>query len=95
MREIGAIGLAMWILLSACQPAPEVARYSVDAYRADRALRERTLADCARDPGTQGNRPDCVNAQRAASLESRGSLRTAPPVGLAPPAEAAPDGSER
>jgi len=83
------------LLLAACQPAPEAYSRGVDAYRADAALRERTLADCARDPGRLRDHPDCVNAQRAASLESRGSLRRAPPTGLAPSAPSAPEAPDR
>lgn len=72
------------LLLSACSQESERARHTVEDYRAGEQLREATLAECANDPGTLGQHPDCLNAQRAASLEGRGSLRTAPPVGLDP-----------
>lgn len=72
------------LLLSACSQESERARYTVEDYRANEQLRETTLAECANDPSTLGEHPDCMNAQRAASIESRGSLRTAPPIGLDP-----------
>lgn len=40
------------------------------------------LAECANDPGTLRNTPDCVNARQAGSLESIGSLRDLPPLQL-------------
>ncbi len=79
-RYAGGIAL----LLSACSQEPERARHTVEDYRENKELRETTLAECGNDPGTLGQHPDCVNAQLAASLEGRGSLRTAPPVGLDP-----------
>jgi hypothetical protein len=70
------------MVLAACEPAPKSAKYTVEAYRHDPALREATLAECANDPGGLRAQPDCLNAQRAAQLESRGSLRAAPAMGL-------------
>lgn len=72
------------LLLSACSQEPERARYTVEEYRANDALREAKVNECTNDPGTLGDTPDCMNAFRAASLEGRGSLREAPPVGLDP-----------
>lgn len=72
------------LMLAACEPAPPVARYTVEQYRADVQLRTATLDRCANDPGTLRDSPDCLNAQRAASLEGRGSLRSSGPVGLKP-----------
>lgn len=75
---------ALALLLSACSPEPERARYTVEDYRANDALREAKVKECTNDPGTLGQTPDCVNALSAASLEGRGSLRKSPPVGLDP-----------
>ncbi len=72
------------LLLSACSQAPERARHTVEAYRADRALRDTTLKACANDLGTLGKTPDCVNAQSAAALDGAGRLRTLPPLKLDP-----------
>jgi hypothetical protein len=66
-------------LVSACSPAPEVARHTVDEYRADEAMRDAMLARCTNDPGTLGKTPDCVNANQAERLQSHRSLRDIPP----------------
>lgn len=82
---------ACWVWLCAglvelggCGRSPAVARYTVEQYRADVSLRQTTLTRCANDPGTLREDPDCLNAQRAAQLEGRGSLRSSGPVGLKP-----------
>lgn len=72
------------LVFVACSPEPERARHTVEDYRANDALREATVRKCTNDPGTLGKTPDCVNALRAASLESTGGLRNSPPVGLEP-----------
>lgn len=83
MRLLELLGLAIFVLLvGACSPQPEVARYTVDEYRKDDELRHRQVARCRQDPGTLGNNPDCINAEAAASFEDRTRLRDAPPVGL-------------
>lgn len=74
--------LAAALVVTSCTPAPEAARHTVEEYQADAALRASTLDDCTNDPGTLRDHPDCLNAQRAASLEGRGSLRSSGPVGL-------------
>ncbi len=79
-----------WLLLTGCEPAPQVARHTVEEYRVARDLRESMLRSCADDPGTLRDTPDCVNAQRAATLESRGSLRASDPVGLEPASRPGP-----
>lgn len=76
--------LALVLLISACSQETARARYTVEDYRANDAMREAKVKECANDPGTLGKTPDCVNALRAASLESRGSLRESAPVGLDP-----------
>jgi hypothetical protein len=69
---------------AACVPSADVARHTVEEYRADAELRREIFAACANDPGTSGESPDCINAIEAERLESRGSLRDLPPVGLEP-----------
>lgn len=68
----------------ACTPEADVARHTVEEYRADAELRRQVFAECVNDPGTLGQTPDCVNAIEAERLESRGSLRDQPPIGLNP-----------
>ena len=67
---------------AACAPDANVARHTVEEYRADAELRREVFAACANDPGTSRERADCINAIEAERLESRGSLRDLPPVGL-------------
>ena len=76
---IAALGVAS---AAACTAEPDVARHTVDEYRADAELRREVFAGCVNDPGTRGQNADCVNAIEAERLESRGSLRDVPPVGL-------------
>jgi hypothetical protein len=78
IRALAVLGAA------ACTPDADVARHTVEEYRADAELRREVFAACANDPGTSGESADCVNAIEAERLESRGSLRDLPPVGLEP-----------
>ncbi|MEO8017848.1 MAG: EexN family lipoprotein [Pseudomonadota bacterium] len=73
---------ALTLLVGACSPQPEVARYTLEQYRADADLRHAQVKRCQEDPGTLRKTPDCVNAQVAASFEDRLRLRDAPAVGL-------------
>ncbi len=84
MRPFHSGPILALLLLSACSQEPERARYTVEEYLTNDALREAKVKECTNDPGTLSHTPDCVNALRAASLESRGSLRKSPPVGLDP-----------
>jgi hypothetical protein len=68
--------------LTACAPAPDRARFTVDYYREHADVRDKILARCANDPGTQSHEPDCVNAREAARIEGIGSLKGLPPMGL-------------
>jgi hypothetical protein len=68
----------------ACTPEADVARHTVEEYRTDAPLRREIFAECTNDPGTLGRTADCVNAMEAERLESRGSLRDQPAVGLNP-----------
>jgi hypothetical protein len=76
--------------LTACAPAPDRARFTVDYYREHADVRERTLAMCTNDPGTQQYEPDCVNAREAARIEGIGSLKALPPMGLPAPTGSSP-----
>ncbi len=75
---------ALAVFCAACTQDANVARHTVEEYRADAELRREVFAACANDPGTRGGNADCVNAIEAERLESRGSLRDLPPVGLDP-----------
>lgn len=75
---------ATFVVLDRRSPAPQVARHTVAEYRADAPLRRDMLNHCVNDPGTMGKSPDCINVREAERLESRGSLRDLPPVGLDP-----------
>ena len=50
---------------AACTPDGDVARHTVEEYRADSELRREVFAACANDPGTNGGGADCVNADEA------------------------------
>lgn len=82
---------------SACAPPSQTTHQTVDYYRANREVREAKVAECANDPGSLGNTPDCINALQAAQLESIGSLQDLPPMGLVSEEEQAgsSDESER
>jgi hypothetical protein len=70
--------------VAACTREVNVARYTVEEYRANAALRRETFAQCVNDPGTLGERADCINAREAELLEARGSVRDKPSLGLRP-----------
>jgi hypothetical protein len=70
--------------LVSCSRGTPVAEHTVSEYRADATLRREVFARCLNDPGGLGQTLDCVNAREAERLESRGSLRDQPPVGLDP-----------
>jgi hypothetical protein len=76
--------LAAVLILSAagCTREADVARHTVEDYRADKSLRQEMFKKCTNDPGTLRKTPDCINAQEAQRLESYGSLRDSGPLGL-------------
>jgi hypothetical protein len=76
------LGIVVTVGFAACAPPPNPTHETVDYYRANRDAREAKLAECANDPGTLRNTPDCINARQAGSLESIGSLRDLPPLQL-------------
>lgn len=71
-----------YVVLDRRSPDPAVARHTVQEYRADALLRRGVFAQCVNDPGTLSDTPDCINAREAERLESRGSLRDLPALGL-------------
>jgi hypothetical protein len=72
------------ISAAGCAPAPDRARYSVEAYRQDPTLRRQELERCTNDPGTLEHSPDCVNAREADRAVGVGSLRDLPTLRLPP-----------
>jgi type IV pilus biogenesis protein CpaD/CtpE len=82
MKAVVAVLVTLGV--TACTRDVNVARHAVDEYRANAALRRETFAKCVDDPGTLGRSADCINAREAERLESRGSLRDQPPLGLRP-----------
>jgi hypothetical protein len=71
-----------FVVIDQRSPEPAVARHTVEEYRADAQLRRGVFSQCVNDPGTLAETPDCINAREAERLESRGSLRDLPPLGL-------------
>ena len=67
--------ITLTAVAAACAPSPSKARHTVQAYRADAALRRDQIMRCANDPGTLGRTPDCINAGEAQRLEGIGSFK--------------------
>ena len=82
MKAVVAVLVGLGV--TACTRDVNVARHTVEEYRANAALRRETFSKCVDDPGTLGRSADCINAREAERLESRGSLRDQPPLGLHP-----------
>lgn len=82
MRKQCLLGVVFALAAASCTQTPDVALHTVEEYRADSALRRETFLACTNDPGTRRESPDCINAIESERLESRGSLRDLPPVGL-------------
>jgi hypothetical protein len=78
--------LAAVVLLSVvgCSREADVARHTVEDYRANKILRQEVFKRCVNDPGTLGTTADCINAREAERLESVGSLRDSGTIGLEP-----------
>lgn len=84
---LAALATVFGVIVVAYQlrsPAPAVAQHTVAEYRADTKLRQEVFGRCRADPGTLGEMPDCINVLEAERLESRGSLRDLPQIGLDP-----------
>jgi hypothetical protein len=62
-------------VIAGCSPGPKKAKYTVEQYLVDRSLMERTVEECANNPGDLNNEPDCVNAIAAAERASHRTLR--------------------
>lgn len=80
-KATGVLAAAI-LTVAGCTQKTDVARHTVEEYRADKTLRHEVFNQCANDPGTLRSTPDCVNAQEAERLESIGSLRDSGPIGL-------------
>ncbi len=64
-----------------CAPVPDRTN-SVTFYREHKDDRLAALAQCANHPGTAGRTAQCANAREAERLESIGSQRDLPSLGL-------------
>ena len=82
IHDLAALTL---LCLASCTREADVARHTVEDFRADKTLRQAMFKKCSNDPGTLGKTPDCINALEAERLESYGSLRNSAPIGLDPP----------
>lgn len=88
MRSIqgvaGPVGIwaAIALATSGCGAKPHPVQQDVAFYRAHADIRRGVLGGCANDPGSLRSDPDCLNAKEAERLESIGSLRELPPLGL-------------
>jgi len=80
--KIAYVATVVILGATACTRQADVARHTVEDYRADRALRQDVFRKCVNDPGTLGKTPDCINASEAERMESFGSLRNSGSIGL-------------
>ena len=64
-----------------CSREEEPAR-TVSWYQQHADERKAMVTRCADDPGHLSETPNCVNAQRAESIEGIGSFKDLPPLGL-------------
>lgn len=79
------VSLALTIsVLGGCTRSPDVTAPTVEYYRGNAAEREAQVQKCKSDPGALSKTAACVNALQAAELESVGSLRDLPSMGLSP-----------
>lgn len=69
------------LILFGCSREDEPAR-TVTWYQQHADERKAMVTRCADDPGRLSETPNCVNAQRAASIEGIGSFKDMPPLGL-------------
>ena len=74
--------VAMISTVVACAPVPDRAHFTVEYYREHADERNGLVAQCANDPGTHGNDPDCIDAREAARGVGVGALTDLPPLGL-------------
>jgi len=83
----GPCGFCLGIVVTAisaagCAPAPDRARYTVEAYRQDHRCAGKSSSAVPNDPGTLERSADCVNAREAERAVGVGSLRDLPPLRL-------------
>lgn len=75
-------GTVVTLGTAACAPAPNP--HPVSWYREHVEERQAQLRHCQENPGALQATPDCVNATAAEKVESVGSLRQLPSMGLKP-----------
>jgi len=96
-QTIGSTAVGCFVLmgvLSGCTQEAHAPAPTVEYYRAHAAEREAQLRACKSDPGALSETAHCVNAREAERIESVGSLRNLPSMGLsAPKAEDPPSSS--
>jgi hypothetical protein len=78
------------IALLGCDGGPQGEAPTVDWYREHASERDHQVQVCSSDPAAHKESELCLNALRAAELESVGSLRNLPSMGLSPPKAEAP-----
>lgn len=81
MKVANRSALSMVSIMLAAGCVQETAP-TVEYFRAHENERKAQLVQCASDPGSLAESPGCVNAQQAADLERRDSLRDLPSMGL-------------
>src|SRR5262245_4110259 len=80
MKLLAVLGIAALPMVGCVQrPTP-----TVEYFRAHKEERVEQLARCTNDKARLNGEPACVNAREAERIESVGSLRDLPGVGLAP-----------
>jgi hypothetical protein len=89
MRRRSAFGNTVLALLftafAGCGSGTHEVAPTVDWYRAHADEREAQVRTCSADPAVHNDSANCANALRASELESVGSLRNLPSMGLTPP----------
>ena len=80
--KINYLAVVLILSTAGCTREADVAHHTVEDFRANKTLRQKTFKKCTNDPGTLRKTPDCINAQEAERLESYGSLRDSGPIGL-------------
>ena len=75
---LGVPAVAYWMVSCAPTHSPR----TVDYYLAHKEEMAAMVAKCSNDPGGFGGSGECTNAVRAASIDSWGSYKDQPPLGL-------------
>jgi hypothetical protein len=81
---VNTVQVSVWVLpiVAVLAGCVEKAAPTVEYYRSHADERQAQLSGCANDPGSSANDAACVNAREAERLESIGSLRNLPSLGL-------------